>query len=89
MEMSYINFIGGSNLDTIEEDEEDDEDEDEEEIDLQTEDGELLEDNLEDLINDDKTIDPIVKKGGKNLKDIAANMQQDRERMDETSKPVM
>jgi hypothetical protein len=91
MAMSSINIIGGSKLDTIEEDEEDDEedDEDEEEIDLQTEDGELLEDNLEDLINDDKTIDPIVKKGGKNLKDIAANMQQDRERMDETSKPVM
>lgn len=89
MAMSSINIIGGSKLDTIDEqDEEDDEDDDEEEIDLQTEDGELLEDNLEDLINDDKTIDPIVKKGGKNLKDIAANMQQDRERMDETTKPM-
>ena len=89
MALSSINIIGGNKLDTIEEDEEEeDEDEDEEEMNMQTEDGELLEDNLEDLINDDKTIDPIVKKGGKNLKDIAANMQQDRERMDETTKPI-
>ena len=88
MAMSSINIIGGSKLDTIEEDEDEDDDDEADEIDLQTEDGELLEDNLEDLINDDKTIDPIVKKGGKNLKDIAANMQQDRERMDETTKPM-
>ena len=90
MAMSSINIIGGSKLDTIDEQDEEDEEneEDEDEIDLQTEDGELLEDNLEDLINDDKTIDPIVKKGGKNLKDIAAHMLQDRERMDETTKPM-
>jgi hypothetical protein len=89
MAMSSINIIGGSKLDTIEEDDDEDDDDEDDEVDLQTEDGELLEDNLEDLINDDKTIDPIVKKGGKNLKDIAANMQQDREKMDETTKPML
>jgi hypothetical protein len=47
-----------------------------------------LEEDIEDIINNDPTIDPIVKKDGKSLKDIAADMQQDRESMEKITNPV-
>jgi hypothetical protein len=85
-------FENQSNLDTIEEenDEQEDEDNNEEETNFQIEDAEILDDNIDDIITtEDTTIDKIIKKDGKSLKDIASDMQQDRELMDEKSKPKL
>jgi hypothetical protein len=89
MALSSINIIDGSKqLDTIEEETEEDTSDEEDEIDIQMEDAEILDDIL-DEDNQDTTIDPIIKKNDKkSLKEIAADMQQDRESIDEKNKPI-
>jgi len=89
MAISSISMIESSKqLDTIDEDDDDDDDDDDEDDNLQMEDGVLLGENINEILNEDNTIDPIIKKDGKSLKDIAADMQQDRELIDNSLKPV-
>ena len=74
-------------LDTIEEEEEDTSDE-EEDTNIEMEDGELLDNILEE--QEDQTIDPILLKSktkNKDIKDIAAEMAKERGPIDD--KPVM
>ena len=77
MAHSSLNIIQtNKQLDTIEEEDEETTDE-EEEINIQMEDGEILDNILEE--NEDQTIDPIIKKGDKkDIKEIAAEMAKDR-----------
>jgi hypothetical protein len=80
MALTSVKFIEGNKLDTVEE-EDDEEDEEENEIDINIEDAEILNDDIDELINleDDPTIDPILKKENKkSIKEIAADMQQVR-----------
>lgn len=76
MAHSSLNIIQtNKQLDTIEED--DETTDEEEEINIQMEDGEILDNILEE--NEDQTIDPIIKKGDKkDIKEIAAEMAKDR-----------
>lgn len=77
MAHSSLNIIQtNKQLDTIEEEDDETTDE-EEEINIQMEDGEILDNILEE--NEDQTIDPIIKKGDKkDIKEIAAEMAKDR-----------
>ena len=94
MALTSVKFIEGTKLDTIKEDDCDDDDDDDdddanEDSIIQVEDAETLDDDINDIINDDPTIDPILKKDNKkSLKEIAADMLQMRENIDEKNKQL-
>jgi len=81
MALTSVKFIEGNRLDSVQEEDDDDDDDNDDEIDINIEDGEILDDNIDELINseEDPTIDPIIKKDSKkSIKEIAADMQQVR-----------